>query len=318
PLEILLACERKPVDLLRCFLQDSRPNALLEEAHLAGMTPQAPLIDRALYGTILAQGIDEVIVAASADRPTRHLAALLARHDVRITWFNWPADRSRESLALEIKKLARHFGAIPVDIDQALRRLGRIRERLRELDRIVWQDGRIDPSQAWPVQIAAADMYGDPDRYLDTLEQLIGGAQRPAAAKRTIRLACLGDPPLWSDFFLTMEEFGGRAVFIEYAHHLAMPRQADSLVDQYLAFDLPYDLQQRLQNCLTEIRQRDVDALVLVRTGHASNDATLELLLRQMAERPLLVVDCLDCGPLDLVTRLRIRDFLQMLQSLHH
>ncbi|RME40140.1 MAG: 2-hydroxyacyl-CoA dehydratase, partial [Deltaproteobacteria bacterium] len=32
PLEILLACERKPVDLLRCFLQDSRPNALLEEA----------------------------------------------------------------------------------------------------------------------------------------------------------------------------------------------------------------------------------------------------------------------------------------------
>ncbi|RMF45570.1 MAG: 2-hydroxyacyl-CoA dehydratase, partial [Deltaproteobacteria bacterium] len=315
PLEILLATGREPVDLMRLFLQDSEPRHLLEEAHLAGMTPDAPLIDRALYGTVLARGIREVIVAAVADRPTRDLADLLARHDVRVTWFGWPADRSRESLALEIKKLARHFGAVPVDIDRSLRHLGRVRERLRELDRLVWQEERLEPSQVWHVQLAAADMRAEPERYLDEIEQLIGTSRQAPTAKKATRIACLGDLPCWSDFFLTLEEFGGRAIFTEHVHHLTMPARADSLVDQYLAFDLPYDLHRRLDSCLTAIRERGADALVLVRTGRTPGETTFELLVRQMVELPLLVVNCNDCGPLDLSTRLRVRDFLQLLQS---
>ncbi|TYO97141.1 2-hydroxyglutaryl-CoA dehydratase D-component [Geothermobacter ehrlichii] len=310
PLEILIAAERQPVDLLQLFLQETDPAGVLDEAAQAGFAEDASIIEKGLYGTILRHGIREVVIAVTGDRPVRELATLLQQHDVRIIFFYYPLDRCRETLALEIKKLARHFDAAPVDIDRVHHRLADIRDQLHRIDRLCWQDEKISSQESFSLQLAASDMRGDPESFAAELDRFIDRAERNQPKSRSRRIACLGDVPLWNDLFLTIEEFDARVVYHEIPHQIGMPHRADSLVEQYLAFDLPYDVPARLHKSLETARERNVDGLVFIRTGNRPASGITEILLRQQTELPLLVLDCQATGPLDLCSRLRLKDFL--------
>ncbi len=315
PLEILIAAGRQPVDLLQLFLQQPDPAAILEEATESGFAQDASVVEKALYGTILRHGIREVVITVNGDRPVRELATWLQQHDVRVLFFHYPLDRSRETLALEIKKLARHFGAAPVDIDRTHHHLTTIREQLQHVDRLCWQDDRISSRENFRLQLAASDMKGDPEAFAAELDRTIARARHNRPGRHKRRIACLGDLPLWNDFFLTIEEFDARVVYHEVPHMVSMPQKADSLVEQYLAFDLPYDIPSRLQKSLDIARQRDVEGLIFVRTGRGAGGGIEEILLRQRTRLPLLVIDCHTAGPLDLCSRLRLKDFLAGLDN---
>lgn len=314
PLEILVAAGRQPVDLNQLFLNSDNQAELIEEAELAGFHPHASPWIKGLYGTILRHGIRDVIAVTTGHGEIRELIAILKLHDVRVIPFSYPFDRSGESLALEIKKLARHFGASPVGINQARQQLNQIRAKVHAVDRLNWKENRVNSRDSFAFQLATADMKGDPASFEQELDLFLAQRSNAPRQSQKIRLAFLGKVPLCSNLFETVEELDARVVFNESARQISMPAEVDSLVEQYLNFTLPYDITTRLQNCEEELGQRGVDGLIFISSGDSSGQIE-EIFLRQRFKQPLMTLPDLRPGELDGGSRLRLESFIGMLHA---
>lgn len=314
PLEILVAAGRQPVDLNQLFLNSDNQAELIEEAELAGFHPHASPWIKGLYGTILRHGIRDVIAVTTGHAEIRELIAILELHGVRVIPFSYPFDRSGESLALEIKKLARYFGASPVVINQARRQLNQIRAKVHAIDRLNWKENRVNSRDSFSFQLATADMKGDPVSFEQELDHFLSRRSNAPRQGQKLRLACLGNIPLCSNLFETIEELDARVVFNEAARQISMPAEVDSLVEQYLNFTLPYDIATRLKSCEEELSQRDVDGLIFISQCGTSGQIE-EIFLRQRFKQPLLALPDLRPGELDGGNRLKLESFIGMLRA---
>jgi benzoyl-CoA reductase/2-hydroxyglutaryl-CoA dehydratase subunit BcrC/BadD/HgdB len=318
PLEILIASNRKPHDLNRLFLSDSNPQELIEEAELAGFPKSACPATKGVYGTALRHGVNElIVVTGGACGNIRSLMDILALHDMTIVPFSYPQDRSPDSLAHEIKKLAHHFNASPSGINQARIRLNAIRTKVHEIDRLCWQENKGSGAENHHVLLATSDMKGDPDRFEREIDQLLGKIANRKPRKEKIRLAYLGIPPLWSNLYETFEGLGGRVVYNEFPHQTSMPDLRDSLVEQYCGFTPHYDIFTRLAEIERQLETRQVHGIIHSLQSPCTGQVE-DLIFRQRLKLPLLTLCTNRLGPVDNHTRMQIADFTNRLQGQAH
>jgi benzoyl-CoA reductase/2-hydroxyglutaryl-CoA dehydratase subunit BcrC/BadD/HgdB len=318
PLEILVASKRQTQDLNRLFLDDTNPQGLLEEAELAGFPQQVCNTTKGIYGAALRHGINELIVATASN--CSHPGALidiLSLHDIKIVPFHYPQDRSPDSLAHEIKKLARHFNASPVEINQARIRLNTIREKVHEIDRLSWQENKVSGAENHHYLLATSDMKGEPERFEREVDQFLGKLDKRQPRKETVRLAFLGAPPLCSNLYETLEELGARVVYNEIQHQTSMPYLCDSLVEQYRSFTPTYDIFTRLEEIGQQLEIRQVHGIIHSPTTSCSGRVE-DLLFRQQLKLPLLTLRTDRVGPLDTHSRMLVTDFNNRLQEQAH
>lgn len=316
PLEILIAAGREPLDLERHFLSADNPRELVEEADVTGFPPDSGCLLRGIYGAALQQGVREIVVVTSEeDSGNRALMEILQLHGTRVIPFAYPFDRSADSLAHEIKKLARHFHASAVDINQVRQRLNKIRRKVQEIDRLCWQENRVGSLELYRFQADCADMRGNPDEFEREIDSFLARARKRSPRKETLRLALLGAPPLANNLLQTLEELDARVVFNERPRQVTFPQPGDSLVEQYLHYTTPYDVITRLEEIEQELDTRQVDGVIHVL--HAGSCRQVEdAIIRRRLNLPLLTLSGSRPGPVDAHTRAGLETFLQSLKQM--
>jgi benzoyl-CoA reductase/2-hydroxyglutaryl-CoA dehydratase subunit BcrC/BadD/HgdB len=316
PLEVLLAAGRRPVDLNNVFITDPDPAGLIEEAEIAGFPRNICGWIKGLYGVVLRRGIAEVVAVTEGDcSNTQALMEVLTLHGVKTVPFAYPYDRSVETLSHEIGKLARHFGTTLEAVEAARERLGRVRAKVHEIDRLTWEENRISGGENHYWQVCTSDMNGDVDAFEDEADAFLAEARRRKPIAEGLRLAYIGVPPIFADLYPTLEEMDARVVFNETQRQFSMPYPVASVVEQYQRYTYPYDVFTRLDDIEAEIDRRRIDGVIHYVQAFCFRQIE-DMIVRKRLKRPILTLEGDRPGPMDARTRIRLEGFVEMLKGM--
>ncbi len=312
PLEILVAAGKIPVDLNNVFITDPRSMELVEEAELAGFPRNTCGWIKGIYAVIKERGIKEMIAVTEGDCSyTKALMEVLSLHGVSVTPFAYPHDRNAESLRREIEKLACRFSVSPDQVRQAKIRLDRIRAKVREIDRLTWQEDLVSGQENHYFQVATSDMNSDPERFdaevddfLDHVRSRrryrISSALPISASSYVLRHLCIHGVT-W-----------GTVVFNETQRQFAMPYGLTDIVEQYRAYTYPYDIFHRLADIIPELAKRRVDGVIHYVQSFCFRQIE-DIIIRAKLPVPILTLEGDKATALDARTKIRIEGFLEML-----
>lgn len=317
PVEILFAAGRRPVDLNNLFITSEDPGRLMDRAERDGFSRSLCAWIRGIYGAVLEFGIQEVIAVTGGDcSNTVALAELLARRGVRVTPFHYPLDRSREALVGQMEHLRQVFSTTWKEILEAKERLDRIRRKLRVLDALTYEGGRVTGLENHAFLVASSDFNGDPDLFEGDLDAFLleTRVRRPSAPP--IRLGYLGVPPIFDHFYETVEALGARVVYNEVQRQFSMPVEAEDILDQYLLYTYPYAIEGRIGDILDAVASRGIHGLIHYSQTFCYRQI-YEVILKEVSPVPLLTLEGDRPGAVDGRTVVRIETFIEMLRSRH-
>lgn len=313
PLEVILAAEKVPVDLNNVFITSPRSHQLIEEAEVDGFPRSTCGWIKGIYAAVLEEGIKELVAVTEGDcSNTRALMEVLSLKGVGTVPFAYPHDRDAESVRFEIEKLMRHFGVGWDAVNLSRQRLGRIRRKVREIDRLTWEENRVTGAENHYYQVCTSDMNSDPDRFEADVDAFLAEARARTPRKDTLRLAYIGVPPIFDDLYQFTESLGARVVFNETQRQFAMPYDTADLVEQYRTYTYPYDIFHRLADILLELERRKVDAVIHYVQSFCFRQIE-DMIVRQKVPLPILTLEGDKPTPLDARTKIRIEGFLEML-----
>lgn len=313
PLEVIVAAGKTPVDLNNVFISGGEGLRLVEEAEMEGFPRNTCGWIKGIFAAVMESGIKEMIAVTEGDCSyTKALMELLSLEGVTVVPFAYPHGRDRETLRFEIEKLMRHFGVDWEAVYDAKARLDGIRRKVREIDRLTWEENLVSGRENHYFQVAASDMNGDPDAFEGEVDAFLLEARTRAPFRDRIRLAYIGVPPIFDDLYPFLESLGGRVVFNETQRQFAMPYDIDDLVEQYLAYTYPYDIFHRLADIVPETGKRRVDAVIHYVQSFCFRQIE-DLIVRRKMPLPLLTLEGDKPSPLDARTKIRIEGFLEML-----
>jgi benzoyl-CoA reductase/2-hydroxyglutaryl-CoA dehydratase subunit BcrC/BadD/HgdB len=314
-LEVLIAAGRKPVDMNNVFITGGRSRQQVEDAELAGFPRNVCGWIKGIYAAIRDSGIDEVVAVTEGDCSyTKALMEVLSLEGITVIPFAYPHDRDAQRVKSEIEKLMRHFAVDWQVVNRAKERLDRIRRKIREIDRLTWEEDLVSGEENHYFQVSSSDMNGDPDQFeaeADTFLQSV--AIRKPRTER-IRLAYIGVPPIIADIYPFLESLGARVVFNETQRQFAMPYETADLIEQYLSYTYPYDIFYRLADILAETGRRRVDGVIHYVQSFCFRQIE-DMIVRKKLSLPILTLEGDKPTPLDARTRIRIEGFVEMLQE---
>ncbi|AAR36317.1 2-hydroxyacyl-CoA dehydratase [Geobacter sulfurreducens] len=313
PLEIVLAAGMTPVDLNNVFITSPHATRMIEEAEVDGFPRSICGWIKGIYAAVVECGIHELIAVTEGDcSNTRALMEVLSLKGVETIPFAYPHDRDPAGLRFEIEKLMRRFGVGWDAVKLSRERLGRIRRKVKEIDRLTWDENRVSGQENHYFQVCTSDMNSDPDRFEAEVDAFLEKARQREPFRQRLRLAYIGVPPIMTDLYPFVETLDARVVFNETQRQFAMPFDTPDLVEQYRAYTYPYDIFHRLSDILMELERRKVDAVIHYVQSFCFRQIE-DMIVRQKLPLPVLTLEGDKPGPLDARTRIRIEGFLEML-----
>lgn len=315
PLEVLIAAGAVPIDLNNVFITNPSSNSLIENAELAGFPRNVCGWIKGIYGAVEASGITEMIAVTEGDCSyTKALMEVLSLQGVRVYPFAYPASRDREDLRAEIEKLMAHLGVGWDAVHAAKRDLDRIRSKVREIDRLSWQEDRVTGEENHYFQVCTSDMNGDLDLFEAEVDAFLAEASCRPARRDQIRLAYLGVPPIISGLYGFLEGLSARVVFNETQRQFSMPYGISDLVEQYRAYTYPYDIFHRIEDISREIETRRVDGVIHYVQSFCFRQIE-DMVLRKSISLPILTLEGDKPSSIDARTKIRVEGFLELLED---
>lgn len=313
PLEVVLAAGRRPVDLNNIFITGGRSMELIESAEAEGFPRNVCSWIKGIYAAALEKDIHEIIAVTEGDcSNTRALMEVLSLHGVETVPFAYPHDRCPDALRKEIEGMMAYFGVDWDGVQRVGERLEVIRRKIREIDRLTWEDNLVSGEENHLFQVSSSDMNGDPDDFEARLDLFLREARHRAPFRDTVRLAYIGVPPIICDLYSFVESHGARVVFNETQRQFSMPYGISDLVERYRAYTYPYDIFFRLQDIRRELAIRRVDGVIHYVQSFCFRQIE-DMIVRKSLALPILTLEGDKPGPLDARTRIRIESFLEML-----
>jgi benzoyl-CoA reductase/2-hydroxyglutaryl-CoA dehydratase subunit BcrC/BadD/HgdB len=313
PIEIVLASGHTPVDLNNTFITSDESEKLLGQAESAGFAHNICAWIKGIYSAVIHHGVKRVIAVTGGDcSNTLALAEVLSRRGVEIIPFDYPLNRDRASLMGQMEKLREVFSATWPDIHEAKRRLDKIRKKLMELDRLTFHDNVVSGFENHLFLLSSSDFKSDPDLYERDLDEFLQEARTREPKEEKVRLGYLGVPPIFSDLFDRVESLGGRVVFNEIQRQFSMPHGCEDLMEQYLKYTYPYDMQGRIEDIQSAVEERRLDGLIHYTQTFCFRQI-YDIILRETLSIPVLTVEGDRPGPIDSRTAMRIETFIDML-----
>ncbi len=325
PIEIIYAAGHVPVDLNNVFVSRPDYQQLVEEAELAGFPRNFCAWVKGIYGAVKrsAGEIGAVVAVTQGDcSNTKALMETLEADGVEVIPFAYPYDRDRAFLEREMGKLAARLDAKPDAIEEATRRLDKVRSKVWELDRLGWQEGRVTGLEGHIFQVSCSDMEGDIDAFEKKVGAMLDQARsRPsffepadAGGLAPVRLGYAGVPPLAPELFDYLEGQGARVVFHEVQRQFTLPSVRGGLVDRYLDYTYPYSVFERIADIERETARREIEGLIHYVQSFCFRQVE-DILMRRRLEVPLLTVEMDGSTHLDARTRMRLENFVNMLSE---
>jgi len=314
PLEIIIAAGRKPVDLNNIFITSRESGRFIEDAELEGFPRNVCGWIKGIYGAVVESGIREMVAVTEGDCSyTKALMEVLSLAGVTGVPFAYPHGRDAETLRFEIEKLMKHFGVTWEAVSSAKEMLDGIRRKIAEIDRLTWEENLVSGMENHYFQVSASDMNGDPAAYEAEVDSFLDEARRRSPLAASLRLAYIGVPPIYTDIYPFLEQYGARVVFNETQRQFAMPYLLPDLVEQYRAYTYPYDIFHRLSDILMEIERRRVDAVIHYVQSFCFRQIE-DMIIRRKVPVPVLTLEGDKPSSLDARARIRIEGFLEMLE----
>jgi len=316
PVEIIFAAGLRPVDLNNLFINSDQPKKLVSQAEAAGFSHSICSWIKGIYATVFNNDIREVIAVTGGDcSNTIALGELLARKGVKVTSFEYPFNRDREALLVQMEKLRESVSTTWSKIEAVKARLDRIREKLKRLDQLSYRKNVITGFENHMYLVSSSDFNGDPDEFEKNLDYFLIIAKNREPAKHEIRLGYLGVPPIFSQFYEYIESLNARVVFNEVQRQFSMPFEKKDILDQYLEYTYPYDISGRLRDIEQAIYERKLDGLIHY-TQTFCYRQIYDIVLRETLPVPVLTLEGDRPGSIDSQTALRIETFVEMLKNL--
>jgi benzoyl-CoA reductase/2-hydroxyglutaryl-CoA dehydratase subunit BcrC/BadD/HgdB len=316
PVEVVLAAGLTPVDLNNLFIADPAAVSRVSQAEAAGFPRTLCAWIKGIYATLLAHPeIQAVIAACQGDcSNTQALGELLAAEGIEVIHFKFPYPRNREQLAREIDTLAARLGANPEAVARVQARLAPLRLQLRRLDRLTWETGQVHGRENFQWLISSSDFASDLEAYEQRLAAFLKEAEeRPGAAAGRVRLGFAGIPPIFTDLWPYLEELGAAVAYNEFPRQFSMPYGSTDLVEQYLRYTYPYDIEGRLADLKEAVATRRLDGLVHYTQSFCFRQM-FDQFLRDHLDVPLLTIEGDRPTPLDSRTRMRLEAFVDVLR----
>ncbi|OPX90160.1 2-hydroxyacyl-CoA dehydratase [Pelotomaculum sp. PtaB.Bin117] len=315
PMEIIFAAGWAPVDLNNLFITGENPQALVEEAELAGYPRNLCAWIKGIYSTVLKQrDIQTVIAVTQGDCSNTHaLMETLQLAGVEIVPFAFPYDRDADLLRLQMEKMMFYFDVSWRQVEEAKERLDHVRKRVWELDRLTWQENRVSGWENHLYQVSCSDFNGDPDKFAADADMLLEEVRSRPPVEKVLRLGYIGVPPIVGDLYQYLEERGARVVYNETQRQFTMPYATAGLVEQYRQYTYPYGIFFRLADIRREIARRKLDGIIHYAQSFCFRQIE-DLIIRQKLDLPLLTLEGDKPNRLDARTRMRLDVFLDMLR----
>jgi benzoyl-CoA reductase/2-hydroxyglutaryl-CoA dehydratase subunit BcrC/BadD/HgdB len=316
PVEVVLAANLTPVDLNNLFIADPAALARVSQAEAAGFPRTLCAWIKGIYAALLARpDIQTVIAACQGDcSNTQALGEILASQGIEVIHFKFPYPRDRDQLAREIHALMARLGADSDAVARVQARLSPLRRQLRRLDRLTWETGQVSGRENFQWLISSSDFASDLDAYEQGLTAFLKEAEsRLYAPDGRVRLGFAGIPPIFTDLWGYLEELNAAVVYHEFPRQFSMPYESADLVEQYLRYTYPYDIEGRLADLKEAVATRRLDGLVHYTQSFCFRQM-FDQFLRDHLDVPLLTIEGDRPTPLDSRTRMRLEAFVDVLR----
>ncbi len=314
PVEIIFAAGKIPVDLNNIFIASEQAAALVEKAEEAGYPRNTCGWIKGLYSTALAHPMEAVIAVMEGDcSNTQALMETLQMKNTAVIPFAYPFDRDPDALKAQICKLMDHFQVSLEQVNQVKRELDGIRVMCRELDLLTWRENQASGYENHLYLVSSSDFMSDPLQYKKQLSSLLSEVRERKPDPAAVRLAYIGVPPIFTDFYQELEKMGARVVYNEVQRQFSMPYLCDDIVEQYLKYTYPYGAFARLQDIEGELKQRQVDG-ILHYTQTFCYRQIEDMIYREKLPYPFLTLEGDKPGKLDARSRMRLEAFVELLR----
>lgn len=315
PAEVIYAAEWVPVDLNNVFITDENPQALVEEAELAGYPRNLCAWIKGIYSTVLKhRDIQTIVAVTQGDCSNTHaLMETLQLAGIEVVPFAFPYDRDPDLLRLQIEKMMSFFGVSWKQVQVTKERLDRVRSRVWELDRLTWEENRVGGWENHLYQVSCSDFNGDPEKFAVEVDDFVKQAQAAPPREEELRLGYIGVPPIVGELYQYLEERGARVVFNETQRQFTMPFETGDLVEQYRLYTYPYGIFFRLEDIRREAATRKLDGIIHYAQSFCFRQIE-DLIIRKKIDLPVLTLEGDKPNRLDARTRMRLDVFLDMLR----
>ena len=311
PVEVILAAGHIPVDINNLFIT-GKPDMNILEAEQRGFPRTLCAWIKGNFVAALKANLDELVGIVQGDCSNTHsLLDLISEEGINICHFSFPASKDYHALDMEIRQLEEHF-EIDRNASQKMKsRLDEIRKKLITLDDMTWQKRLVSGRENHYWLVNSSDFLGDPDRYEEELERFLLMSQNRDPFPTRLRLGFLGVPPIYQDLYELVLSQGGDIIFNEVQRQFAMPDLKQDIVDQYLVYTYPYSVFDRLQDIGTEIKKRNLNAII----SYTQSFCHLQLdniLLKKHIDLPFLTLEGDQPEAIDPRTLLRLESFFEI------
>lgn len=315
PVEIICAAGWVPVDLNNVFITDKNPQALVEEAELAGYPRNLCAWIKGIYSTALNNtDIRTIIAVTQGDCSNTHaLMETLQLAGLEVVPFAYPFDRDYDMLRLQMEKMMSRFGVSWEQVNKEKERLDLVRSKVWEIDRLTWQENLVGGWDNHIFQVCCSDFNGEPEKFADEASAFLEKASSQAPRQGELRLGYIGVPPIIGELYDYLEERGARVVYNETQRQFTMPFDTRGLVEQYRLYTYPYGIFFRLEDIQREAARRKLDGIIHYAQSFCFRQIE-DLIIRQKLDLPVLTLEGDKPSRLDARTRLRLDVFLEMLR----
>ncbi|NIA19111.1 MAG: 2-hydroxyacyl-CoA dehydratase [Xanthomonadaceae bacterium] len=314
PVEVIYAAGLIPCDLNNIFIGDPHPGLFIEQAEESGFPATSCAWIKGIYSTVKKHGIKKVIAVVSGDCSSTHaLAEVLEYEGVEIIPFSFPLNRSPKSMQRELEKFRHYFGVSPDKVKACKQNLDAIRQQLEELDRLTWQEGKVNGEENHRFLVGASDFGGDPAQFSQEVNTFLLEARQRQPGPAALRLGVIGVPPIISNFYPVIEELGAEVVFNEVQRQFSMPGARNhDLASQYLAYTYPYDAKGRIADIKTEISRRQLDGIIHYVQSFCFRQIE-DIIIKKELPVPVLTVESDRPTQVDGRTITRLETFIEIL-----
>lgn len=313
PVEIVYAAGLRPVDLNNLFITSPNPEAFLETAEAGGFPRTVCAWIKGIYGVVMDSGLDRVIAVTGGDcSNTVALAEVLERRGVRVHRFDYPLDRNRAMLERAMGLLLEELDVSWDCVHATAKRLDRIREKLRRLDRMTYRENVVSGRENHQFLVSSSDFSSNPDAYEQALDEFMAESAGRSPFESSCRLGFIGVPPIFDDLYETIEHLDARIVFNEVQRQFSLPAGGRDIVDRYLIYTYPYGLEERIRDIGRAVKERGLHGLIHY-TQTFCHRQIHDVLLKESLKLPILTLEGDRPGPLDGRTLTRLETFLEVL-----